>query len=459
MILADRIMRRRTSTNSTLVPLTLLLLGFGLAACEQRVNPFDVDPPKDCSVESQNQFVFEVMDEFYLWNAEIPADIDISAYETPEDLVKALRVGDDRWTRVRDKSTSDALFMEGKFVGLGYKTQRGANDEVRISFVSDNSPASSVGIERGDVIVGVGGFTAEELDEAGSWSSVYGDNEPGVTVTADIQKLATGEVETVTMTKDWINIVSLPVIKLLDGPDSTEVGYFIMDKFVATTKAELDGAFAMFKEAGASTVVIDLRYNGGGLISVAERLVNLAVGADHDGSVAFSFEYNDNFEDENSSTEITELGGSIGADEIIVLTSSRTLSASELVINALFPYADVTLIGSDTGGKPVGSKGFEFCEKKLYPITFRLVNSAGNTDYFDGLPADCFASDDLFHQLGDPQEGMLAAAMAYLESGSCPAMPAPAAPLGLGLGLGSRVDAVGKVLLPNAEQRADIDSW
>ncbi|MFO7564688.1 MAG: S41 family peptidase [Enhygromyxa sp.] len=429
-------------------------LGLGLTACEQRANPFDVDPPTDCSIESQNQFVVDVMQDFYLWNAELPSAVDLGAYETPESLVSDLRVGDDRWTRIRDKATSDALFMEGKFVGLGYKTQRGADNEVRISFVSDNSPAAAVGILRGDVIRGVGGQSAEELDASGGWNSAYGANEPGVSVEIEIERLATGELETVTLTKDWIDIVSIPVAKLIDGPGGEPLGYFVMDKFVETTKAELDAAFALFKDAGASTIILDLRYNGGGLISVAERLVNLSVGADHAGSVAYSFTYNDNYADQNKSTSISALGNSIGADEIIVLTSSRTLSASELVINALYPYAEVTLVGSNTGGKPVGSKSFEFCEKRLFPITFRLVNAAGNTDYFNGLPADCWAGDDLFHQLGDPQEGMLAAALAYLDDGAC-ATAASEAPLGLA----GPLDAVGERVLPDADWRDEIDSW
>jgi carboxyl-terminal processing protease len=430
------------------------ILALGLTACE-RTNPFEVDPPKDCSVESQNQFVVEVMQDFYLWNTELPSDVDFGAYETPEDMARALRVGNDRWTRVADKATSNALFMDGKFVGLGYKTQRGADNEVRISFVSDNSPASAVGIVRGDVIRGVGGLSVEDIDANGSWNAVYGENEPGVAVDLEIERLATGTVESVTLTKEWIEIVSIPVAKLVDGPGGQPVGYFVMDKFVETTKAELDAAFAQFKAAGAETIILDLRYNGGGLISVAERLVNLSVGADHAGSVAYSFNYNGNYSDQNKSTSISKLDNSIGADRIIVLTSSRTLSASELVINALYPYANVSLVGSNTGGKPVGSKGFDFCEKKLFPITFRLVNASGNTDYFTGLPADCWASDDLFHQLGDPQEAMLAAALSHLDNGACAAMPAPAA----ALGLAGPIDAVGARVLPNADWRDEIDSW
>jgi carboxyl-terminal processing protease len=173
---------------------------------------------------------------------------------------------------------------------------------------------------------------------------------------------------------------------------------------------------------------------------------------------AYTFQYNSNYSEENKSTKISELGWSLGSDKVLVLTSSRTLSASELVINALLPYADVTLIGSNTGGKPVGSKSFEFCDKLLFPITFRLVNASGNTDYFDGMQADCYAEDDIFHQLGDPEEGMLAAALAYAIDGTCaspPEMPYPA-PLGVAA---PWPDAVGEELLPNADEREDIDAW
>ena len=456
---ADAMMQRRRRFLAATISITsTLAIGVGLTGCQPPEDPFAVEPPADCSVESENQFVFDVMADYYLWNGELPEGVDVAAYDSPEAMAASLRVDQDRWTRVSDLATSDALFMEGKFIGYGYKTLRGENDEVQLSFVSDNSPASIAGLVRGDIIVGAGGFTAAELDEAGTWSEVYGENEPGVSVELQVQKIDTGMVETLTLTKEWIDVVSVPVAELLDGPQGSSVGYFVMDKFVETTKAELDAAFAQFKEAGASTIIIDLRYNGGGLISVAERLVNLAVGADHSGSIAYRFTYNDNYASENSSTRISKMSSSIGADKIIVLTSSRTLSASELVINALFPYADVTLIGSDTGGKPVGMKGFDFCDKKLFPITFRLVNADGNTDYFDGLPADCFASDDLFHQLGDTQEGMLAAAMAYIDTGSCAPMPANQAPFGVH-DLAAPIDAVGETLLPNAYDRLDIDSW
>lgn len=434
---------------------TTILAALALPACLPPEDPFAVEEPpvEECTNSVVlNQWVLDVMQEYYLWTETMPTDAAPEDYETPEDYVVALRSEPDRWTRVSDKVTSNALFMEGKFIGLGYKTERLEDGSIRMSFVSDNSPASAQGLVRGDKIVAVDGYTVEELDEADMWGSIYGENEPGVSVELTVERLASGEVDTFTIAKEWIDVVSLPDTAVLETAGGEQVGYFLMDKFVETTKAELDGAFATFAEAGVSKLIIDYRYNGGGLISVAERVVNLSVGAQFAGEMAYRFEYNANLASENYSADIANLEHSMAATDIVFIVSSRSRSATELVINALFPYTNVTLVGSTTGGKPVGSKGFEFCDKKLFPITFRLVNAEGNTDYFDGLPADCYAEDDLFHDFGDPNEAMIAAALEVLDTGTC-AQPLPSAPLGF------KVDAVGERLLPNAEQREDIDSW
>lgn len=434
---------------SGLAPLALC----ALIGCSPEEDPFAVDAPRECTIVEQNEFVVEVMSEFYLWNEDVPGEVDLEAFESPEDLVRELRNDDDRWTRIRDKATSDALFMEGKFVGLGYKTLRMEDEAVRVSFVSDNSPASAAGIRRGDRIAGVAGRTAEELDTDNGWGAAYGPNEPGVAVDLLVER-SDGTSETMTVTKDWIDIVSLPVVETYAAQDGGTVGYFVMDRFVETTKRELEEAFAGFQAAGVDRLVIDLRYNGGGLISVAALLVDLAVGADHGGEVAYRFEFNENLADENRSAAIEARSQSLGADEIVILTTGRTLSASELVINALRPYADVTLVGLDTGGKPVGSRSFEFCEKKLFPVTFRLVNATGETDYFEGLHADCLAIDDIFNPLGDPEEGMLAAALHYFDNDAC-INPAAAA----SLTLAPPAQRPRERMLPRAELRDEIDSW
>ncbi len=105
----------------------------------------------------------------------------------------------------------------------------------------------------------------------------------------------------------------------------------------------------------------------------------------------------------------------------MVIATRASASASELVIAGLEPFIPVTVVGDRTYGKPVGQYGFDFCDKVLFPVSFRSRNAAGETDYFDGLPVDCPASDNLDRALGDPEESSLAEALYFLRRGQCSA--------------------------------------
>ncbi len=83
-------------------------------------------------------------------------------------------------------------------------------------------------------------------------------------------------------------------------------------------------------------------------------------------------------------------------------------------------------VGDKTFGKPVGQIGIEFCEKILRPTAFQTVNADDFGDYFDGLPVDCPAADDLSVAVGADTDPNMVAALAYLGSGSCPVAAAPA---------------------------------
>ena len=103
----------------------------------------------------------------------------------------------------------------------------------------------------------------------------------------------------------------------------------------------------------------------------------------------------------------------------MVITTGGSASASELIINSLRPFMNVTVVGDRTFGKPVGQYGFDFCDKTLFPVAFATENALAQADYFDGIPADCAAADDLDHQIADPGEGSLAEALYYLRRGRC----------------------------------------
>jgi carboxyl-terminal processing protease len=394
-----------------------------LSSCAD--DPFDFGGPRSCSIVDQNEYVYSLMQRAYLFADEVAIDVDPSVYESPAELIGDVRVAPDRWSRVSDLAKTEALYKEGMFVGLGYRALRDDAGELVISSVHAGSPAALAGLRRGDRIREVGGLRITEIDEEDRWGEVYGADEPGVAVDLLVQpKSGAAEVE-VSLVKDWIEMRTVPhddVIEL----DGRPVGYVIFSSFVSPADAALDAAFERIRESGAREVVVDLRYNGGGLLSVASHLVSLLVGDVADGDVAYRVEYNDQFAGENTDRRIDRRDGSIrDVEHVVFVTSGSTLSASELVINAVRAHTKVTVVGDLTGGKPVGSRHFELCDKIAVPITFEVLNADGEGRYFDGIPADCAAPDDLGHELGDPEEGSLAAALAILGGAGCPAPAEP----------------------------------
>jgi hypothetical protein len=375
--------------------------------------------PDDCSLESQRQFVFDSMYDHYLWSELIP-DVVLEDYETAADLALAMRYPTlDIWTRVKDKGIANAWVMEGKFIGYGFSTRRDADDNVRLSFIDPNSPASAEGLERGWIIKSINGMTKAELDEAGTWSEAFGPSEPGVSADYVFETLA-GEEVALTLTRDWIDSITVPVHGIYDT-DAGPVGYLLFTKFVDDAAPELEAAFASFTDAGVERLIIDFRYNGGGSLSMTRHLNNLTLGKRVEGEVSYTLTHNPMMAEEFDRIYYFEdLAQSMDLSKIVFITTGSTKSASEAVINSLEPHTDVQLVGSQTAGKPVGTRNYEFCEQLLTPISFTIRNSVGNANYYDGMEVDCAADDDLLHAFGDAEEGMLSAALALASDAACP---------------------------------------
>jgi hypothetical protein len=111
---------------------------------------------------------------------------------------------------------------------------------------------------------------------------------------------------------------------------------------------------------------------------------------------------------------------------IAFLTTGATASASEITVNSMSAWVEVAIVGEDTLGKPVGQLAFDLgggCEDRLRLVSFRTVNARGQGDYYEGLGGTlhfaCAASDTLGRPLGDPTEGLTAAALHWLGTGAC----------------------------------------
>ncbi len=125
-------------------------------------------------------------------------------------------------------------------------------------------------------------------------------------------------------------------------------------------------AFAALKTAGATELVLDLRYNGGGLVDVAVHLASLIGGARTNGQVMLNYVHNDKIGPIlNKTTRFANPEQALNLQRLVVITTRGSASASELVINSLRPYIPVTIIGDTTYGKPVGQYGLRFCDKVL----------------------------------------------------------------------------------------------
>jgi C-terminal processing protease CtpA/Prc len=202
------------------------------------------------------------------------------------------------------------------------------------------------------------------------------------------------------------------------------VAYIHFRNFVQPAVDALNAAFTRVREAGATELVLDLRYNGGGLVSVAQHLAGLVGGDPLVGKVFVQFTHNDKQTSHDTAYRFEAKPQGLHASRLVVIATRGSASASEAVINGLRPYMDVKVVGERTYGKPVGQYGFDFCDEVLYPVAFLVTNARGEADYFDGIPADCAAADDVDHALASPQEASLAEALYLLRHGRCSAKAA-----------------------------------
>ena len=386
--------------------IVLVIIIFILSACGG-------GSKSSCSVDEQNRYVYNYMRENYLWYNEMK-DVDYSNYGSVYDLFADLKVPQDHWSFIVDKQAFDDYFSGKGYIGFGFKFSY-INGKYYLQLVFDNSPAKDAGLKRGDEIVSVNGKTLANLskDEV---VNLFGDKKVGVERNFVFKRASTNT--SITLKKREISVKSVMQKTILDVGNK-RVGYILFDKFIETSFNELNSAFSYFKNEGIDTLIIDLRYNGGGLVSVAQRFASL-IKAEEDSSLLFKLQFNDKNRDKDMSYRFKTNNDSLsGIDKVYFLTTSSSCSASEALINGLKPYMNVKIIGSKTCGKPVGMVGGEFCGKYIVPIEFKILNSRGEGGYFNGINPTCQVTDDLTHNLGDRDEAMLNEAIYYINNGSC----------------------------------------
>ena len=392
-----------------------------------------------CSVDGQKQFVLDNLYAWYLWNDLLPAGINIADYASPEDLVievtttfgpqNANNEPIDLFSSVGSLQADSQYFGEGKYEGFGFSWRFAdqAQTDFRITRTFAGSPAdvggTGGGLARGQRVLALNGRTLADITTNEGVSAFFDAND---SVDFDGQEVDGTPFSTGPISKAVVTIPPIPQWQVIDAGGGRNIGYMELATFISTADAEFDTVFQAFRDANVNDVIIDLRYNGGGLVSTAELLGDYLGGSVAQNLVFSSTEFNaDRAAQNNSTTFFSLLGNSVSLSRLIVIASRGTASASELVTNGMIPHVDVAIVGDRTYGKPVGQIGLEFCDKILRPTSFRLANALGDGDYFDGLPVDCPAADDLSVAVGDDLDPNMIAAMTYINTGACPVATIP----------------------------------
>lgn len=373
-----------------------------------------------CSVPDQNAVFFNFLQNTYLWYDELPASIDPLAYNSVDDMLNAVRVEEDRFSGFQAKQAFDDFFENATFVGFGFSSDQSSNPNAYIvRYVFDDSAAQQAGLGRGDQLTNINGFSIPEISAQGlSNEDVFGPSEEGFTIDITFTK-PDGTVIDTQMSKIAVSTNTVFATQVFSS-NVGQVGYLsFQNGFIEPSNAELDTSFTQLANEEVSELILDLRYNGGGRVSVAGNLASYVVGLPAVGELFTTLEYNDKNTDRNSSVRFTDKINALDLTRVVVLTTANTCSASELIINGLAPHMEVVTIGSNTCGKPVGQNPDEYCDVVLSAINFRTVNSLGQGDYFDGLSPTCSIEDEIVADWGSTDDPIFAEALSYLNTGNC----------------------------------------
>ncbi len=376
--------------------------------------------PRSCTTADVNSWAYESLRDYYLFYDQVDRNARVSDFASPEELVSQLRVApNDTFSYVTDETTFNAFFSEGETFGFGWNFARDQDENLLFSLVEPGSPLAQAGVERGDQLLSINGFTLEEFDrlEREERSDILGAGDDIVTLDLGIARDDESDRE-VSVTKASFNLQTVLDTRVIDR-NGVSVGYLHFYQFINTSSAELSDAFATLNAANVTELVIDLRFNGGGRISVANELASYAVGRERAGEVFTTFAYNDKYQNRNVSLPFQSMLNSLSLSRVFVLQSANTCSASELVINSLRPFMEVITVGSTSCGKPYATSPNAGCGKVSNVLEIDLRNALDVGDYFTGIAADCPVTGDVKEALGDASEPLLSTALTYIDTGNC----------------------------------------
>jgi carboxyl-terminal processing protease len=408
-----------------------------------------------------HQFIWETLNDYYLWQEEVPALADaikpvgsakykelIRPYPEPEAFFESLKHEDDKYSIIRSNYEDIENSIKGIDANNGLEfilSRYGSGDAVMgvVTYILEGSDAVGKNIKRGDIFTRVDG---QNLNVNNYRELLFGDN---LSYTLDMADLSNNLLipngKNITLTKtEKFQSNPIQIHKIIES-GGKKIGYLMYNQFADGFDDDLNEIFSIFQSQQINELILDLRYNGGGLVRSAVNLAGMITGQ-FDGEVFAKYLWNKKLMD-YLNTDPERFAGNLGENftnklgdgtainslnfnKVYVITSGRSASSSELVINGLSPYINVIQVGDNTYGKNVGGPAalYDYIDNNrtknpdhtyaIYCMTFYSANSQNFYDYADGLAPqeELKLKEDIANMgtLGESSDPLLALALKHL---------------------------------------------
>ena len=368
-----------------------------------------------------NNWIWDIMNEVYLWNTYIPQSLEPDKEPDPENFFKKLLYTKDRFSWIDDdyKGLMDQYYGVAKSTGYSPAFGKFSNTDgvfILVEYVYPGSPAEIAGLKRGDIILEINNISLTTVN----YLNLYNSSTQTVTLGEFNGTSISLTDRKISMTAEVLALdPSLYYeIKEIGGH---KIGYLVYVEFTSGKDREylssLEQIFSKFSSAGITDLIVDFRYNPGGDIDAAgffaSAIAPASVVQNHEVLVRFEYNslYNDYFlgkegaDSPNLVYKFSDTANYINLSKVYFLTTGGTASACEFTISGLYPYIDVVLVGEDTYGKYTGAWIIPDLADPpqhnwaLVPIVMKYANKDGFTDFNDGLVADIQIEDDLFNAI------------------------------------------------------------
>lgn len=439
-------------------------------ACEKPENPNskdDITPEeqaeRQANLKALKYLTEDIMDSYYYWYNQMQS----VEYNYKTDIYKyfdKILYRKDRWSWMIDGQ--EYIADESGVVSGSYGASFGQLHDpvdnkiildynVMVRYVYPNSPFEQAGIKRGWIINKIDGKSVKDYwlkddDTLNQFNALL--NNPSTTIAHSFEFIDSDDnvYTKQVVAAETINTRPCLVKKIFTAEDypglTAPVGYFHYLSFKADEdingKSMLDDIsepMQYFKEHNVKTLIIDLRYNGGGDSRASDLLVSYIAPHSADGQVYVKRTHNNKMRSQDKEQVVNCAADSPGFEHLYFITGKGSASASEMSLNGLKPLADVTHVGGMTYGKPNGMYVFLYPSDRkseaqynngdysqlqyvFLPICFYNANGLGQNIPDEGMTPDNIRPDDLYHDF-DATEDNIAACLYNIVNGSFPEVP------------------------------------